>query len=233
LGARVTTGVHIVQHTCLIYLVIACNRLQLTFPSKVVDMPLLRKAFEALMLVFFVTHVPITIFVDSQALFPREWYPRWAVTMLDNFIADYKDPLVRVLALEDACCMGGVEQACTCAFPVQPFVVFKIITPIYHYKTKCGLTSEIIRTYREYFPTLRHCRSSRFPDDSSIETLVQGFGCERGIFAASFLCLRSICNHQSNKLPHSFHHLRLIRGKFAPYDTRRHFATRQLQSETA
>lgn len=55
----------------------------------------LRAAFDWLVIVFFVTHIPITILVDSQAIFPAEWYPRFARNMLQQFLKDYKDPLVR------------------------------------------------------------------------------------------------------------------------------------------
>jgi hypothetical protein len=57
-------------------------------------MGILRKAFDWLVIVFFATHIPITVFVDSQGLFPRDHYPQWARGMMDDFIRDYKDPLV-------------------------------------------------------------------------------------------------------------------------------------------
>lgn len=58
-------------------------------------MGILRTVFDAIVLIFFVTHIPITLLVDSQALFPREWYPKFANKMMDDFLRDYKDPLVR------------------------------------------------------------------------------------------------------------------------------------------
>ena len=54
----------------------------------------LRSAFDLVCLLFFISHIPITLLVDSQALFPREWYPKLATDMMDNFLRDYKDPLV-------------------------------------------------------------------------------------------------------------------------------------------
>ena len=58
-------------------------------------MSTLRVAFDYLIIVFFVSHIPITLLVDSQGVFPREWYPNFARNMLDDFIRDFKDPLVR------------------------------------------------------------------------------------------------------------------------------------------
>ena len=57
-------------------------------------MGLLRQLFDYLIITFFVTHIPITMFVDSQGLFPRQLYPQFARSMLDDFNRDFKDPLV-------------------------------------------------------------------------------------------------------------------------------------------
>ena len=54
-----------------------------------------RKAFDWLMVIFFATHIPISMFIDSQALFPTQWYPRWAVEMSRSYLEEYRDPLVR------------------------------------------------------------------------------------------------------------------------------------------
>lgn len=60
---------------------------------------LLRSLYFIVALLFFASHIPVTVFIDSQALFPSSWYPPWARTMLDDFLRDYKDPLVRVVCL--------------------------------------------------------------------------------------------------------------------------------------
>ena len=46
-------------------------------------------------IVFFAIHIPTTLLVDSQALFPPALFPDFAKKTLQNFINDYKDPLVR------------------------------------------------------------------------------------------------------------------------------------------
>lgn len=55
----------------------------------------LRSAFDVLVIIFFLTHIPITMLVDSQALFPRSMYPSSATKMMDDFLRDFGDPLVR------------------------------------------------------------------------------------------------------------------------------------------
>lgn len=58
-------------------------------------MTLKRYIFDWVMVLFFASHIPITILVDSQALFPTEWYPQAAVDMSQWYLKTYKDPLVR------------------------------------------------------------------------------------------------------------------------------------------
>lgn len=50
-----------------------------------------------LFIVFFATHIPVTLLVDSQVIFPSTWFPDFAIDMLKSYIRDYKDPLVREL----------------------------------------------------------------------------------------------------------------------------------------
>lgn len=57
-------------------------------------MEILRFVFEQLCLIFFISHIPITILVDSQAIIPREHFPLFARNMLDDFLRDFKDPLM-------------------------------------------------------------------------------------------------------------------------------------------
>jgi len=47
-----------------------------------------------LYIVFFAVHIPTSLLVDAQAVLPASWFPRAAQTMLQNFIQDYKDPLM-------------------------------------------------------------------------------------------------------------------------------------------
>jgi hypothetical protein len=58
-------------------------------------MGFLRSTFDVVFILYFVSHIPITLLVDSQGVFPRDGYPQFARDMLDNFLRDFKDPLVR------------------------------------------------------------------------------------------------------------------------------------------
>ena len=59
-------------------------------------MGFIRTIFDYIVILFFISHIPITALVDSQGVFPRDGYPQFARDMLDNFIKDFKDPLVRL-----------------------------------------------------------------------------------------------------------------------------------------
>lgn len=45
-------------------------------------------------ILFFAVHIPTTILVDAQAVFPRHHFPAFARTMLDDFIHRSGDPLM-------------------------------------------------------------------------------------------------------------------------------------------
>jgi len=45
-------------------------------------------------LIFFVSHIPITLFVDSQALFPEALYPQAVKDLLDFYVGFVNDPLM-------------------------------------------------------------------------------------------------------------------------------------------
>lgn len=57
---------------------------------------LLSRPFDLLIVIFFLTHIPITIFIDSQAVLPKEWYANRAVIMLDWYLGTYGDPLIKI-----------------------------------------------------------------------------------------------------------------------------------------
>jgi hypothetical protein len=65
-------------------------------------MGFLIRAFDLLMVVYFVIHVPITVLVDSQSLVPRHLYPDWAVKAVDDHVRNHGDHLVRGQQL---CCL--------------------------------------------------------------------------------------------------------------------------------
>ncbi|KAK9827912.1 hypothetical protein WJX74_008856 [Apatococcus lobatus] len=53
------------------------------------------RPFDLLIVGFLLSHIPITVFIDSQAIFPKAWYPGWATKTLDWYLATYEDPLMR------------------------------------------------------------------------------------------------------------------------------------------
>jgi hypothetical protein len=55
-------------------------------------------AFDITMLAFFISHIPITILVDSQAVFPSSFYPGWTQKMFSAYVDAFKDPLVSAAA---------------------------------------------------------------------------------------------------------------------------------------
>lgn len=58
--------------------------------------PLFSRPFDIVMVLFFVSHIPITILIDSQAIFPRRWYPEGAVRFLDSYVDAFGDPLASI-----------------------------------------------------------------------------------------------------------------------------------------
>ena len=55
--------------------------------------PLLSRPFDVLMVLFFASHIPITMFIDSQGVLPKTWYPEGAVRFLDSYVDAFGDPL--------------------------------------------------------------------------------------------------------------------------------------------
>lgn len=58
-------------------------------------MGVLSRALDTVFLLYFASHIPITVFVDSQSVFPAEWYPQWAKDALQWHIKTNNDHLVR------------------------------------------------------------------------------------------------------------------------------------------
>eukprot|EP00210_Caulerpa_lentillifera_P007314 g6991.t1 len=50
--------------------------------------------FDSLTLLFFIVHLPVSVIVDSQVLFPTKWYPKWATDIVEDYITDSGDPLM-------------------------------------------------------------------------------------------------------------------------------------------
>lgn len=60
-------------------------------------LPLRKRPFDCLVVVFLVSHIPITILFDSQGLFRPTKYPAFAQQAWGRYIAELHDPLVRIL----------------------------------------------------------------------------------------------------------------------------------------
>jgi hypothetical protein len=45
----------------------------------------------AILFLYFLTHIPITIFLDSQVVFPREWFPQFARDLFDFYTNSFPD----------------------------------------------------------------------------------------------------------------------------------------------
>ncbi|CAL5220762.1 g2826 [Coccomyxa viridis] len=60
-----------------------------------VALALHKRPFDLLVVVFLLVHIPVTLFVDSQAVLPREWYPEPAVNLLDGYVKSLNDPLMK------------------------------------------------------------------------------------------------------------------------------------------
>ncbi len=59
------------------------------------SLPLSQRWYDLLIISYFLLHIPLTLFVDSQAVFPREHYPQVFRQMLDDWIRDYDDQLMK------------------------------------------------------------------------------------------------------------------------------------------
>ncbi|XP_076453388.1 sigma intracellular receptor 2-like [Babylonia areolata] len=44
--------------------------------------------------IYFLTHIPIAIFVDSQALFPARFYPQQLVDLKNWYCREFRDPMM-------------------------------------------------------------------------------------------------------------------------------------------
>ncbi|CAH1802139.1 unnamed protein product [Owenia fusiformis] len=70
--------------------------------------------FEAIFLLYFGSHIPITIFIDAQAVFPQWIYPKIAVDLLEWYKVEIKDQMI---ALSPAWFQSFVICELTMQFP--------------------------------------------------------------------------------------------------------------------
>ncbi|XP_066536572.1 sigma intracellular receptor 2 [Hoplias malabaricus] len=52
------------------------------------------RTLEIIFFIYFATHIPITLFLDLQALLPEDIYPQALKDVLHWYAADFKDPMV-------------------------------------------------------------------------------------------------------------------------------------------
>ncbi|KAL3810641.1 hypothetical protein ACHAXA_008165 [Cyclostephanos tholiformis] len=57
-------------------------------------MPTLQGHTRTAFLCFFISHIPITLLIDSQAVFPRDWYPNFLRSMVEWYSTTFKDELM-------------------------------------------------------------------------------------------------------------------------------------------
>eukprot|EP00887_Chlorella_sp_A99_P002386 scaffold10.g2386.t1 len=54
---------------------------------------------DGLIIAFLVSHIPITLLVDGQAVLPKSWYPQSLLDVQSWYLDTYQDPLMRDLPL--------------------------------------------------------------------------------------------------------------------------------------
>ena len=57
--------------------------------------PLPARPFDLLVFIFFLSHIPITIFIDSQGVLPKHWFSDGPVQLMQWYLGKFGDPLVR------------------------------------------------------------------------------------------------------------------------------------------
>lgn len=52
------------------------------------------RVLEIIFFLYFASHIPITLFIDMQALLPKHVYPQMLKDVLEWYSADFRDPMV-------------------------------------------------------------------------------------------------------------------------------------------
>ncbi|KAL0055803.1 hypothetical protein WJX82_004532 [Trebouxia sp. C0006] len=60
-------------------------------------LPLSRRPFDVAVVAFLISHVPITLLIDSQPFFPSSLYPGFARNAFTWYIAQFQDPLMTLM----------------------------------------------------------------------------------------------------------------------------------------
>jgi hypothetical protein len=60
-------------------------------PSSSLDSTMsIQGATRTAFIVFFTSHIPITVLVDGQAFLPRDWYPQSLIDIVDWYTSTFK-----------------------------------------------------------------------------------------------------------------------------------------------
>ena len=98
---------HVLKHPTNVFMLIKlCNVIVLLVPLALVfymfesshksQLPMLTGGLRTAMLVFFLSHLPTTILLDSQALGTSSFiHPQWAISLLNFYQTGLQDPLMR------------------------------------------------------------------------------------------------------------------------------------------
>lgn len=68
----------------------------MTLPSIV---PFARRPYDWFFVAYFIMHIPLTLICDAQIVFPREYFPSFAVNAMQDWIRDFDDQLARTKPL--------------------------------------------------------------------------------------------------------------------------------------
>ncbi|KAL0040719.1 hypothetical protein WJX79_002921 [Trebouxia sp. C0005] len=60
-------------------------------------LPLSHRPFDIAVVAFLVSHIPVTILIDSQPFFPPSMYPSFARNAFTWYIAQFQDPLMTLM----------------------------------------------------------------------------------------------------------------------------------------
>lgn len=80
-------------NTTFLYLE-TCERLYLTNPSMSQTKSLLSRPLDLTYFIYVATHIPITIFLDCQSLYPLHMIPQPMKDFNAYYLREFKDPLV-------------------------------------------------------------------------------------------------------------------------------------------
>eukprot|EP01134_Creolimax_fragrantissima_P004334 CFRG4334T1 len=103
----------------------------------------LLSTFDAVCLIYFITHIPITCVIDSQAMFPSEYYPEWALDLTKFYISEFNDPFMSKLP---AWFQSFV--ACELFFQLPMFFI-----AVYGYWNRCNWLREPLMIYGTHVTT--------------------------------------------------------------------------------